>query len=372
MRRIAIATFVWSAISASAIADGYDPIFEPSPEARKATQATLVGLDQQDGVTMAAGLFGTVVKREDDEWKQIVTPTSVLLTSVEFLNDDVIWITGHEGVLLKSTDGGVTFERKLDGYQLLAMEQPWMEDRVTELEDEIERAADPDEALNLEYMLEELGFLSQGLEIQEEVGPTKPLLDIEFLNESVGFVAAAYGTLLKTTDGGESWQIISDRVENPMGFHLNKLIAKDEETLFLVGEYGLLFKSEDQGETWETLMSPYDGSYFGGLVDEQGRFWAFGLRGNVFVSNDGGNSFQSVETPTRYNLNSGTVLNNGDVVLVGHSGVIVHINHETLEASLYSHPSNVPIAGVAELSPGNLVLASRSGVQYFTIPNLAD
>ena len=309
MRRIAIATFVWSAISASAIADGYDPIFEPSPEARKATQATLVGLDQQDGVTMAAGLFGTVVKREDDEWKQIVTPTSVLLTSVEFLNDDVIWITGHEGVLLKSTDGGVTFERKLDGYQLLAMEQPWMEDRVTELEDEIERAADPDEALNLEYMLEELGFLSQGLEIQEEVGPTKPLLDIEFLNESVGFVAAAYGTLLKTTDGGESWQIISDRVENPMGFHLNKLIAKDEETLFLVGEYGLLFKSEDQRANLDKhSSSPFNSERFlfwWPTSTSKVVFWPLWFAwSTVFVSSkhDCGNKLPECETPTSINL----------------------------------------------------------------------
>lgn len=368
MKKVALATLMSAAISTNVIAQDYDPIYAPSPEATKAEKATLVGLDRGYGHTIAAGLFGTVVSKENGEWQQAPSPTSVLLTSVDIVNENLIFIAGHEGVLLKSDDGGQTYSRILDGFELLNLELPWVESQVNELEAAIENAETPAEASDYEYLLEELGFFVQGLEIQQEVGPTKPLLDVEFINESVGLIAAAYGTLLKTVDGGESWEVISHRIENPLGYHLNQLIIDPDGHLFLVGEYGLMFRSDDQGETWTTLPSPYHGSYFGGLVDEQGRFWAFGLRGNVFVSDDKGESFQSVETPTRYNLNSGHVLEDGSILLVGHSGVIVHVDEESLDAQLYSHETNVPLAGVRETESGSLVLVSRAGIQNFTLP----
>ncbi|WP_165831923.1 MULTISPECIES: YCF48-related protein [Gammaproteobacteria] len=368
MKKVALATLMSAAISTNVIAQDYDPIYAPSPEARNAAKATLVGLDQGHGHTVAAGLFGTIVTKQDEQWQQAESPTSVLLTSVDIVNEDLIFISGHEGVLLKSNDGGQTFTRILDGFELLNLELPWIDAQVQELEAAIDNAETPAEASEYEYLLEELGFLMQGLEIQQEVGPTKPLLDVEFINESVGVVAAAYGTLLRTEDGGESWEVISDRIENPLGYHLNQLIVDPDGHLFLVGEYGLMFRSDDQGKTWSTLASPYHGSYFGGLVDSQGRFWAFGLRGNVFVSEDKGETFRAVDTPTRYNLNSGHVLEDGSVLLVGHSGVIVHIDEESLDAELYSHESNVPLAGVRETENGNLVFVSRAGIQNFTLP----
>src|SRR5690554_3950120 len=201
----------------------YDPINTPAPMAVRAEHAALVSFDQFKDTYITTGVFGTVLmKHGTNNWQQMNIPTSVLLTSVDMIDEEHIWAAGHDGVLLQSTDGGESWTRRLDGNQLLAMEYPWLQARMAELELAIADAEDDMEAEDYEYALEELGFLMQGLEIQFEVGPTKPFLDILFLDRSTGFALAAYGTLLKTVDGGDSWQLLNDRIDNPSGFHLNK------------------------------------------------------------------------------------------------------------------------------------------------------
>lgn len=378
MSRMALATaLLFSGIGVSAgfgayAQEPYDPINTPAPMAVRAEHAALVSFDQFKDTYITTGVFGTVLmKHGTNNWQQMNIPTSVLLTSVDMIDEEHIWAAGHDGVLLQSTDGGESWTRRLDGNQLLAMEYPWLQARMAELELAIADAEDDMEAEDYEYALEELGFLMQGLEIQFEVGPTKPFLDILFLDRSTGFALAAYGTLLKTVDGGDSWQLLNDRIDNPSGFHLNKLVAGADNSLFLLGEYGLLSRSDDLGESWETLDTPYDGSFFGGLVDHSGKLWFFGLRGNVFSSSDNGDSFQAVSVPTRYNLNSATTLNDGRLVLVGQSGVIVLVDPTTEQATVYSHESSVPLMGVRQGAGNELILVGRSGLQSFIIPNVA-
>jgi len=125
------------------------------------------------------------------------------------------------------------------------------------------------------------------------------------------------------------------------------------------------------GESWETLDTPYEGSFFGGLIDNAGTLWVFGLRGNVFSSDDNGDTFHSIKVATNYNLNSGTVLNDGRLVLVGQSGVIVVIDPTTEETVIYNHESSVPLMGVRQGAGNELILVGRSGLQSFIIPNVA-
>lgn len=370
IRILVAATFLLVGYEAYAD-EAYDPIYASSPQAPLATKAALVGFDQLSDKYVATGVFGTVlIKQGQSDWQQMKVPTSVLLTSVSMVDEHYIWAAGHDGVLLQSTDGGQSWVRKLDGFALLEMEHPWLKARMAALEERIEQADDEEDIEEYEFALEELGFLMEGLDIQFAVGPTKPFLDLVFLDRSVGFALAAYGTLLKTTDGGESWQILSDRVNNPSGFHLNKLLVGENNTLFLLGEYGLLKRSTDLGESWHELDSPYDGSFFGGFISPKGDLWVFGLRGNLFKSVDQGESFSSIPLATSYNLNSSTILADGRFVLVGQSGVIVVIDDsasaETTE--VYTHESGVPLMGVRQENGNKLILVGRSGLQSFVIP----
>lgn len=376
MKWIAICTALLSlsgfSVNAQQAGDDYDVIYAPSPQAPRAEQGVMLGVQRYLDQTIVVGAFGTILTRSGTgDWQQAEVPTSVLLTSVHYVDANTIWVSGHDGVLLRSDDAGNSWKRMLDGFQLLEMELEWLAQRESYLTARMEEAEDDDEAFEYEFLLDELSFQIQAAEIQKDVGPTKPFLDVYFLDNAHGLAIGSFGTVVETRDGGTHWQIVSERLDNPTAYHLNKIVSNDEGDLFIIAEAGQLFRSNDEGKSWELLDSPYHGSFFGGLFDQQGRFWVYGLRGNVFVSEDNGESFSQIDVDTRYNLSSGTVMADGTVVLVGHSGTLVFFDADTLEAQRYVHSSNVPLSGVLQNAGNDFILIGRSGVMQFMYPAVA-
>jgi photosystem II stability/assembly factor-like uncharacterized protein len=61
----------------------------------------------EDGAVLAAGA--------DSAWRRTPVPTTATLTDVRFTSPDTGWIAGHDGVLLGTTDGGVTWQSVSSG-----------------------------------------------------------------------------------------------------------------------------------------------------------------------------------------------------------------------------------------------------------------
>ena len=51
-------------------------------------------------------------------------------------------------------------------------------------------------------------------------GAENPLLDVWFDDDKSGFVVGAFGLILRTTDGGTSWEPWLHAIDNPKGLHL--------------------------------------------------------------------------------------------------------------------------------------------------------
>ena len=246
------------------------------------------------------------------QWTQLQTPTRVALTSIASA-DGELWAAGHSGVILRSSDNGDTWTR-----QRLDIWNP--------------ESYEP----------------SQGA----------PILDLLFVDANTGFAVGAFSTLLRTRDGGQTWEALSVKggapaasdapeadaapVDDGLGFDdsgvlsADELVLEDEEdphlnaigrdaggTLYLAGERGAMFRSRDGGDTWQRLDFPYEGSMFGVIAWDAGHVLAFGLRGHVFESTDGGDSWSRLDTGTEVALMGGTALADGGAVLVGNEGTIL-------------------------------------------------
>ncbi|PIQ25140.1 MAG: hypothetical protein COW63_19195 [Bacteroidetes bacterium CG18_big_fil_WC_8_21_14_2_50_41_14] len=79
------------------------------------------------------------------------------------------------------------------------------------------------------------------------------LEDVFFINHSIGWAVGERNTILKTTDGGESWNIMQYSFGSDMRFYSVRFY--NELTGFVVGgrsydSYGILLKTNDGGETW--------------------------------------------------------------------------------------------------------------------------
>lgn len=299
------------------------PLAAQSPEAAPATATDPALLDAEmmprasrsmllDAVRTHAGYFvvgerGHVLVSEDGKtWNQAAIPTRATLTSIAAA-DGMLWVAGHDGVIAHSTDGGQTWTRRRAA--------PWSYDIV-----------DPSEGV--------------------------PVMDLLFTDATHGFAIGAYSLMLVTSDGGVTWSArsvlgdgaaASEPAETPAADegddwtfdesdlaldaesdpHLNAIARSGSGALVIAGERGTFLRSRDGGETWESKRLPYEGSMFGALAWDDDHILVFGLRGNVYESNNLGDSWTRVETGVSTSLMGGSALPGGGAILVGANGVVL-------------------------------------------------
>ncbi len=204
-------------------------------------------------------------------WQVAAAPGEATLTAVYFHDERHGWAVGHDAVVLRTEDGGVSWA--------LVHQAP------------------------------------------EEF---RPLLDLWFENENHGFAVGAYGLFLETRDGGQNWQ---RRILLAEDMHLNAIAGGPGGRLYVAGEAGTLLRSDDGGRSFRKLASPYRGSFFGVLRLPDGNPLVFGLRGKAFRSPDGGRRWLPVATPGESALQGGAVLADKSVVLVGNDGTVL-VSHD--------------------------------------------
>lgn len=304
---------LWATAATAQDPPADDPSVQPAELLPLASKALLLDLGRTSAGLFAVGEHGIVLRGDDaGQWTQLPTPTRVALTSVASA-DGELWVAGHSGVILRSSDNGDT----------------WMRQRID--------LWNPDSV---------------------EPSQGAPILDLLFVDATTGFAVGAFSTLLRTTDGGQSWVALSLKGEAPvveadstdeaaptdegMGYndmgvfsaddlvledevdpHLNAIARDAGGTLYLAGERGAMFRSRDNGDTWQRLDFPYEGSMFGVITWNAGHVLAFGLRGNVLESTDGGDTWSRLDTGTEVALMGGTALADGGAVLVGNEGIIL-------------------------------------------------
>lgn len=287
-------------------------------ESNKAARTLLLDVTHAGPRLVTVGDRGHILYSDDQgvSWTQARVPTRQLLTAVYFADAQHGWAVGHDAQILASADGGVTWTKQF-----------------------------------------------------EDTAREAPLLDVWFQDATTGFAIGAYGMLLETTDGGQQWQDVSDRLDNPEQYHLNAIAKVKDAGLFIVGEQGSLFRSSDQGASWEAVQGPYEGSLFGAIGTAQaGTLLVYGLRGNLYRSTDFGDHWQRIEVqgprgPMEFGLAGATLLDSGELVLVGNGGTVLRSDDDGQSFSVYSRPDRIALAAVAGDARDGLILAGQGGVR---------
>lgn len=325
-----------------------------------AANASLI-LDLADAASraVAVGERGEILVSESrTEWRQVAdVPTRSTLTAVSAAGDGV-WAVGHDGTIVASTDGGLT----------------WTQQRRDVL-DTANPSSDP----------------RQGM----------PLLDVLMLSPQHGFAVGAYSQLLRTDDGGASWNFVATKLASDSAVdsgdgeavgdednwtlsdedlamgdiaepHFNAIARTGSGALMIVGERGTVLRSRDDGKTWESVKLPYAGSMFGVIGYAGDHVVAFGMRGNVFESRDLGEHWSTVETGTELSLMGGSGFGADGFALVGANGAVL-LREEgaaTAVLQIYSNAKQeTPVlAGVLVRPNRSLVVSGDKGVDTFT-PN---
>lgn len=123
-----------------------------------------------------------------------------------------------------------------------------------------------------------------------ESGTANDLTAVHFVDARHGFVSGAFSTLLRTSDGGESWT----KVPPPVSASFVSVAAKSPEEV-LVGRVGL-YRTADGGGHWNSDIGGYE-AFSGSIFDilfTSANDGFFTKGGGIFSSTDGGDSWQLI------------------------------------------------------------------------------
>jgi photosystem II stability/assembly factor-like uncharacterized protein len=311
-----------------------------------AGQRLITGIARAGDRLVAVGQRGHIVHSDDGGrvWIQSLVPVSSDLTAVSFVDAKVGYATGHDGIVLGTRDGGHDWTRLLDGRQANALVLSHMQLRVAAPD-----AGEADRKL--------LGEAQRNA----EAGPDKPFLDLCFVSANEGFVVGAYGLVLRTSDGGKTWESWFDRADNPSLLNLYAVRAV-RGSIYIAGEGGLLLKLDREAGRFVALNSPYKGSYFGLAATSSGVL-AFGMRGNAFLSVDEGATWEPVKTGLTASIVGAAVSDAGTLALVDQGGAIAISGDGGRNFAIPPLHSQMPLAAVAFSGKTELVLGGPRGLR---------
>ena len=296
-----------------------------------ASESLLLDIAIAEDRWVAVGERGHILLSDDtgNSWRQAHVPTRQMLTAVHFPTPSHGWAVGHDGMILATIDAGENWavqrnglqaQRKLNQSAVEALQR-----EQAQIKQALLAAQSPQQRQDLQLQLEdlELDLEDAELVLHEEVH-APPLLDVYFSSDRTGIAVGAFNTLLLTNDGGASWHHTSSRLNNPEEYHLNGVAGDTPGNYWIAGEGGVLFRSNNSGASWQKLPSPYAGSWFGiDISPHSARLVIFGLRGNIYYSDDEGDSWESSRVASDRSIAGGGFFGENHVMMVGSVGTFL-------------------------------------------------
>jgi photosystem II stability/assembly factor-like uncharacterized protein len=123
------------------------------------------------------------------------------------------------------------------------------------------------------------------------------LFSVAMTGEGLGIAVGGFGTVLRTLDGGVTWEVIPLNWEEILNDflepHIYDVSISKNGVITIVGEFELVMQSHDKGESW-TVANKGDASLFALSLNETGTGFAVGQNGTVIKTSDTGLSWNTV------------------------------------------------------------------------------
>ncbi|MCH8224225.1 MAG: ABC transporter permease subunit [Chloroflexi bacterium] len=267
------------------------------------------GLPGEQGVLCA----GSTCEDETlSTWAPVESGTASALTDIAFVDSSHLWIAGEKGLVLRSTDGGVTFETV-------------------------------------------------------DTGVNAMLLSVSFASADQGVVVGEGGTILVTADGGRTWQ----QSDAGTSSRLNAVDFASDGSVWAVGDGGTALQSRDGGVTWarRTIGTSLKNSLRAVSFDGADGV-VVGSKGTVLTTSDGGASWTRQEI---LEGREGTITGQEEPTARPLNDVAIHVGESGDVSAWAASDDSIWRWGVLG---GDLGVSPRSGVSILwmiknSLPNSA-
>ncbi len=328
----------------------------PAVRVRSPAGVFLVGGARAGKRLVVGGEEGVIAYSDDagQSWTQSQVPVSVTITALRFATPSIGWAAGGFGVILKTEDGGATWQKQLDGSQAIAL----MSAAAATF-----AASRPADDVTAMHAIRRASILAGQ-------GPNKTFLSILPVSAQEALVFGAYRMVMRTTDGGRTWMDWSLHVGDLLAHNLYD-VAPINGAYYAVGEDGLVFRSQDGGQSFPQLAQPGAGTLFGVCDAGAGGILVYGVAGEIYLSSDGGVTWPAAALPSTANLTSVIKLSSGVLAAGDESGgVFLSHDHGRNFRPLVSNPL-ISIADLLEVNENNILLLTDIGVMPINLTTVS-
>ncbi len=243
------------------------------------------------------------------------------LYNIYFIDENLGYIIGGRGTILKTEDGGKTWARK------------------------VARSDAP-----------ATGRRGRG-------GIRANLMGIQMISDTTGFIAGSENTILKTTDGGETWVGSSERARvGETRNNLEGLWFVSPTTGWVIGSFGTLMHTTDGGETWEKRDPGFDNNLFGIYFIDENTGWISGQEGLILHTTDGGATWNQQETESYDDLHDITFVDAMVGWAVGGFNSVLHTTDGGKTWTISNIPGAANLKGVHATDQNNCWTVNDWGV----------
>jgi photosystem II stability/assembly factor-like uncharacterized protein len=313
--------------------------------------------------------------------KQLSTGTNTSLRGLSVVSDDVAWVSGSNGYVGKTVNGGADWQwSQPKGYESLDFRD------IEAFDDQkaiivnagspafILLTADGGKSWTQTYVNRDTAIFLDGM---------------DFWDNQNGII---FGDpiqnklqLLKTTDGGTSWQVITNNLKTHMkpgeaGFAASgssiKVLDKTKVWMVTGGSVSNVYYSSNQGQSWSKYPCPIlqgessKGAFSIDFFDNNNGVVVGGdylkdkeSTNNVLVTRDGGKSWLKPEVPVYGYRSSVTYLSKNTAVAAGTSGVDISKDG----GFNWQHVSDGNFNAVKKSKRGKLVLLAGNKGEIYSL-----
>ena len=359
-------------------------------------------------------IFMFLVSFSYGQWSVLNSLITNTLLSIDFFNASKGFAVGSGGVLLKTTDAGLTWTTQQSGITMQLSCVCFLNDSVG-----IITAGGPDGGKILRtsdggaswstrysstgYWLTDISFADDktgyitsgcysgsgyahvilktddgGLNWTTLLSPINA--DLEsccFLDSNTGYAVGAQGRALKTTNGGKSWEIM-----NPSGnaFTLHDVFFTSSTTGYIVGVSGTILKTIDSGATWTDMTYGTGSVLLSIYFTSESNGYIVGTNGLILMTNNAGASWNKSTSNTSEVLRSIIFTDSETGYAVGDNGTILkttnagalsigEIKSPTTKYNIFPNPATDRISvttGNKMCDEVNVGIISMEGVQLLS------
>lgn len=304
------------AVLAGAAAAGASPgwvdvLDAPAQKSALASRALINGLAHAGARVVAVGQRGHILWSDDAgaHWQQAEVPVSSDLVAVQFPSAQQGWAVGHDGVILHSADGGKTWQRQRDGRPDSAdvpLLDVWFADERTGW------------AVGAFGLLLKTTDGGAHWEPAQDSADNPKKLHLYAVRGIAGqlWIAGEQGLLLKLDRASGRFVAVHLPYQGTLFG-----VAGNEHAVIVHGLRGNVLRSTDGGASWQAVPTGVQVGITAAAVDADGRIVLASQAGQLLVGSADGERFTPVKTERPFPAAAVLEVAPGRVLVAGPRGV---------------------------------------------------